>query len=149
MPPCTSSEQTGCVVAYSSWDKAPPANASFEDVPDRKTQHVLCVNPAAPGGGTAPVTPLFPAGDHDLIGGVLLFSAQTDWISFPGLYAAHCVRRGHQAWLQVDVVAKGNKRPTVRELNGPTWGLHQADVNIALFELLGLVGSQATAYTHR
>jgi hypothetical protein len=53
--------QTGCVVAYSSFEKTPPADALFGRVDRahraRKSStvplQVLCVNPAAPGGGTA------------------------------------------------------------------------------------------------
>ncbi len=60
VPACTSRTETGCVVAYSTWGHTPPADANFEDVSYPSSQHVLCVNPAAPGSNAAvPITPIF------------------------------------------------------------------------------------------
>jgi hypothetical protein len=59
------------------------------------------------------------------------------------------VRRGAQAWLQVTKASAKDKRPAARAMNGARWGLHPLDVNIALYELDGLVIGQATAYLHR
>ena len=42
-----------------------------------------------------------------------------------------------------------DKRPAARAIYGADRGLHPLDVNIALFELVGLVGSQTTAYLNR
>ena len=142
------------MVAYSTWDKAPPTNASFEHVANPAKQHVLCVNPAAPGSGAkAAATPLFLSTDFAEWGGIspgLFMAVDTDWVSYPGLYQARCVQRGSMAWLEVKPVTTGDKRPTVKPLRGPTWGLHTIDMNVALFELVGLVATQATAYAaHR
>jgi len=142
-------KQHGCVVAFSAWDKAPPANASLEHVDDPSRQRVLCVNPAAPGGGRAPVTPLFLTTSFGEMGGVtpaLMTAVDTDWVSYPGQYQARCVRRGSMAWLEVKAVTRGDARPVAKPQRGPTWGLHNHDVNIALFELVALVAGQATAY---
>jgi hypothetical protein len=151
VPPCASASQTGCVVAYSTWDKAPPADASFERV--ESGQRVLCVNPGAPGSsGPAAVTPMFLTSSFGEMGGVspqLLFAIDTDWVSYPKLYRARCERRGGQAWLQVTKTSAADKRPAAHAMHGAHWGLHPLDVNIALFELVGLVGSQATAYLKR
>jgi hypothetical protein len=155
LQPCASKTQFGCVVAWSTWDQAPPKGADFESVGSPATQHVLCVNPAAPGSGAAtPVTPLFLSTDFQEWGGIspaLFITVNTDWISYPGLYTAQCVRSGSMAWLQVKPIAnKGEKRPTVKAQRGPSWGLHSIDMNVALFELVGLVAGQATAYAaHR
>jgi hypothetical protein len=150
--PCAAAKQFGCVVAYSSWDRPPPANASFEHV-DNPRQHVLCVNPGAPGGGPAPATPIFLTTSFDEMGGVspqIMFAVDSDWVSYPGLYRAECKRRGGMAWLQITPITHGDRRPTAHAVNGAGWGLHPLDVNIALFELVGLVGSEATAYlSHR
>ena len=59
------------------------------------------------------------------------------------------MRRGGMAWLQVTKASGHDKRPVAHAMYGAHWGLHPLDVNIALFELVGLVGSQATAYLHR
>ncbi len=59
VPACTSSTETGCVVAYSSWSRTPPPDAGLQQVNGAK-QHVLCVNPAAPGStASTPITPIF------------------------------------------------------------------------------------------
>jgi len=47
VPACTSGRQNGCVVAYSTFDTVPPADALFGRVPGSTTRQVLCVNPAS------------------------------------------------------------------------------------------------------
>ena len=148
MPPCASTTQTGCVVAYSSFDRIPPANARFGRTASAAT-HVICVNPAAPGGGTAPVTPLFPCADPPLHGRARSpgRARTTAWVSFPGLYTARCERSGTASWLQITRTrVPGDTRPVVRPMFGAGWGLHGTDVNIALGELVRLVGDQARAF---
>jgi hypothetical protein len=69
IPACGSTTQIGCVVAYSSFATKPPANALFGRTDSalnlfgRDTSgslQVLCVNPAAPAGGSAALTPYLP-----------------------------------------------------------------------------------------
>ena len=63
IPPCSARAQTGCVVAYSSFLTQPPAGAYFGRdsstldpfAGNPPTTHVLCVNPASPAGGSAPL----------------------------------------------------------------------------------------------
>ena len=152
VPACASAVQTGCVVAYSSFDRVPPANARFGRIRGASV-HVLCVNPSrpsAPVGTAAPITPLFPSAIAQLTGGSLAVTPKTTWVAFPGLYTASCDRSGTASWLQIDHKrAPGDHRPIVRDLLGTTWGLHAADVNIALGQLVDLVGTEARAYTAR
>ncbi len=71
IPACRSTKQTGCVVAYSSFDHTPPADAIFGRASAGfnrarggstvKDPQVLCTNPAALRGGAATVHPYFPA----------------------------------------------------------------------------------------
>jgi hypothetical protein len=149
IPACTSKTETGCVVAYSSFDQTPPANSLFgrvgQGVSALSGQHqdsslqVLCVNPAAPGGGAANLEPYFPTG-----------TGQSEpWVSYPDLYKARCMNEGGASWLQVNAISTpGDTRPVVSETLGPTWGLHVVDVNIALGDLVSLVGSESAAYRH-
>ena len=52
--------------------------------------------------------------------------------------------------LHVDDVRKpGDARPALIDSLGPTWGQHLADVNIALGNLVGLVGSESAAYNRK
>ncbi len=118
-----------------------------------RSVHVLCVNPGRPGapaGATAPITPLFPTAVTQLMGGPLAAAPATPWVAFPGLYRASCRRTGTASWLQIDHRRRaGDRRPVVGDLLGSTWGLHTVDVNIALQQLVALVGSEAHAYTTR
>lgn len=164
IPACRAATQTGCVVAYSTFDHAPPANAIFGRVDagfnhvhgDTPTKsEVLCVNPAALRGGKATVHAYFPAHlDLGVLGasfpaGALDF-APTGWVSFPGLYRAECRTENGASWLQVDDQrAPGDVRPALIDTLGPTWGLHLVDVNITEGDLVKLVGHQAAAWAHK
>jgi pimeloyl-ACP methyl ester carboxylesterase len=146
VPPCGSATQTGCLVAYSSFDRRPQANARF-GIAQPGEPRVVCVNPGGPGGGPRPVTPLFPSELIAVYGGRLSFRPKTPWVSFPGLYTATCKRTAKTTWLQVDHKRRaGDKRPLVRADSNATGGLHRADVNIALASLIQLVRSQSAAY---
>jgi hypothetical protein len=150
VPPCASSTATGCVVAYSSFDRVPPANARFGRDRSAST-HVLCVNPASPGARNATqVTPLLPSSILSFLGGGGTVQASTPWVSMPGLYTARCERSGTASWLQISRThVPGDRRPVVRPVFGAGWGLHATDVNIALANLVELVQAQSRAYlTH-
>jgi pimeloyl-ACP methyl ester carboxylesterase len=149
LPVCRKAAQSGCVVAYSSWDRTPPDDAAFEG--SGPGQHIVCVNPADPGTrGRAPITPLFPWFAPE---GIVTSIPQVDtlWVALPHKYTARCVTRGKRAWLLVeDVGTVGDKRERVQEVLDPSWGLHAADMNIALEQLVALVRMQAKAWTaHR
>ena len=75
----------------------------------------------------------------------------TLWVAFPRKYTARCVTRGSRSWLLVeDVGTVGDKRERVQGVLAPGWGLHAADVNIALADLVALVRTQSAAWSaHR
>ena len=150
VPPCSSTTDTGCVIAYSSFSSTPPAHARFGRDASSST-HVLCVNPAAPGSTAAvAVDPLFPTLLVRFMSSGTAASASTPWVSFPGLYTARCERSGTASWLQITRTrVPGDTRPVVRPLYGPGWGLHATDVSIALSNLVGVVGSEARSYVKR
>jgi len=145
VPACRSADQTGCVVAYSSFNQTPPPDSFFGRVgvgpvrgqQDSATLQVLCVNPASLSGGTGPLEPYFP-------------STPTPWLAWPGLYTAHCESSGGANWLQVDTTnIPGDPRPVISQTTGgATWGLHDWDVNLALGNLVDLVRQQSAAFTH-
>jgi hypothetical protein len=160
VPACRSADQTGCVVAYSSFIDPPPPDGVFGRVgvgPRGAEQagenlEVLCVNPTSLSGGTGPLEPYFLTTrlpgvfGADLIGTP---SASTPWLAYPGLYTAHCESSGGTNWLQVDTTnIAGDQRWVVRQTLGPVWGLHLVDVNIALGNLVDLVRRQSAAFTH-
>ena len=150
VPACRSTSQTGCIVAYSSWKQTPPQDAGEQGV-DKSAQHVLCVNPAAPAGGSAPITPIFPWFLPEGIVAPLNPQPDTFWVSLPGLYSARCIQQGQRSWLLVTRTRNtADPRPTVANILGPNMGLHAADVNIALGELVGLIRTETASYlAHR
>ncbi len=158
IPACASATQTGCVVAYSSFDTTPPADAVFGRTGSvlnpfagisTAPQQVLCVNPAAPAGGSGVLRPYFPTTGLSLLvsGAATTPLAATPFISFPAEYSAHCQSTGGATWLQIDRTGgTSDRRPgVVRPLN-PAWGLHVVDVNIALGNLVDLVRSESAAF---
>jgi Protein of unknown function (DUF3089) len=149
IPACSSTSATDCIVAYSSWSRTPPADAAMESV-DSPSQHVLCVNPAAPAGGSAPITPIFagvnPAGIVPYPSKYIRYA----YVAFPDLYTARCVREGARSWLLVTRIhTPGDTRPSVQGVLAPNRGLHSADVNIALANLVSLVASETRAWLAR
>jgi hypothetical protein len=109
------------------------------------------VNPAAPGSdATVPITTIFAGINPELIVPDGSKYVAYHWVEFAGLYTARCVSSGSGAWLLVTPTrVPGDTRPIVKEALGPLHGLHAADVNIALANLVGLVGSQARAWKAR
>jgi hypothetical protein len=163
IPACRSTMQTGCVVAYSSFEHPPPPDSEFgrpgqgvstlQPVPQASTSglEVLCVNPASPSGGSATLSPYFSR--MKVISGVSargsgVVTGPTPWVTEPDLYSARCEYSGGASWLQVDApVHAGDRRTVVGQALGAAWGLHLVDVNISLGNLVELVGDQARSYT--
>jgi pimeloyl-ACP methyl ester carboxylesterase len=162
IPACASTVATGCVIAYSSFDQQPPSNSLFGRpgagvsamIPGAKPPaaglQVLCVNPASPAGGVGPLLPFFPSAETSASLGANGASTQTittPWVSQPGLYTGRCMYEDGASWLQVSgPVQPGDPRRIVMQTIGPTWGLHLVDVNIALGNLVSIVGDEARAY---
>jgi len=158
IPACSSEHQTGCVVAYSSFTAKPPPNSQFgrttSDAGVRllaptnpsHTLRIMCVNPAAPGGGTAPLDPYLPSLALRFLPGRRRLKVGTPWVSFPGEYAARCKSSGNATWLQVTHVSGHDRRPPLAESGDAVLGLHILDVNIALGNLVRLVRDQAAAF---
>ena len=158
IPACSSASQTGCVVGYSTFDRTPPADAVFGRINSainpfstgsRAGLQIMCVNPAAPGGGTAPLEPYFPTTGLSLFLGSRApkTTAATPFISYPGEYSAHCVSSGGATWLQVDRTGgAADRRPSLSIAESPSWGLHLVDVNVALGNLVELVRSESAAF---
>jgi hypothetical protein len=158
IPACASPAQTGCVVAYSSFEKTPPAgtlfgrvDSGFHTFPQDATVplQVLCVNPAAPGGGTAPLVTYVPTDRlATFFGkGAPGVNAKTPFVSYPDEFSAHCVSSGGATWLQIDRTGgASDHRPDISVAEAPAWGLHAADISIALGNLVDLVRSEAAAF---
>lgn len=147
VPVCTSASETGCVIAYSSFDTTPPADTLFGKpgtgvsalLGQRATAHleVVCTNPADLSTGSGPLLPIFVAGPP----------IPTPYVEYPDLYTGRCVHRDGVSWLQVDTVHHPHDpRPVVQEVLGPAWGLHLYDVNLTLGDLVVVVHSEITSW---
>lgn len=154
VPACRSRRQTGCVIAFSTFNRVPPADAIFGRSATTG-QEVLCTNPAALGGGTAEITPIQPrapfAPGTTIAGavgalGVPTPPTSTAWRAFPRSYRARCSTAGGADVLTIRSIGDApvfNPSPT------PQWGLHLVDANIALGELVDVVRAQGAAWLAR
>jgi hypothetical protein len=151
---CRSAAQTGCVIAFSTFDQPVPADSLFGHSP-RRGDIVLCTNPAALGGGTGLLDPILPSapfapGTLIATGNALLRITQphprTTWFTVPGAYAARCANSGGAHVLEITAVY-GAQTPAPAPT--PEWGEHLLDANIALGNLVRVVAAEAAAYGRR
>jgi hypothetical protein len=151
IPACRSASQTGCVIAYSTFDSTPPSDSVFGRTSTPGLQ-ILCTNPAALRGGTGILDPIVPTKPFDpgstIAAGISLLHftippESTPYVSAPGAYTAHCSSAGGANFLDITPVGGA---PVLNPSPLPTWGLHLVDVNIALGNLVGVVGHEAAAY---
>jgi hypothetical protein len=162
MPACTSPDQFGCVIAYSTFGdpppdntrfgKAPPADITGAGLPAGPDYEVLCTNPASLGpNARTPVTSLlrsepFPGS----IGAALVImyggpppTAPTPWLQPAERYSVRCEQSNGANVLMAQPIGGArhlNPSPT------PDWGLHLADANLPLGDLVGLVARESAAY---
>ena len=139
--------QLHCVIAYSTFDDTPPADALFGRRVDLRANPVT--NPAALA-AAGPAPPDLPeravrARHADRRGISLLDytqpTAATPWVASPARSAAACCD-AHGGANVLRMVARGGT-PTLHASPDATWGLHLVDVNVALGDLVDIVARQA------
>jgi hypothetical protein len=145
--PCTAPAQIRCVIAFSTYNDPAPPDAVFG-----RGDGAICTNPAALGGGEAPIDPVLPhepfAPGTPIAAGIAALGfpipeSSATWLAFPDSYTARCVDDGAT---NVLVVTPRPGAPTLSAWPAPTWGLHMVDANIALGDLERLVRRQAATY---
>jgi len=161
LPACTSDSQTGCVVAWSTFNEPPPANSRFGRSPTTDPgfgmpwgpdYEVLCTNPASLGANdrlplrtltrSEPFPGLIEAFLILLYGGPPPF-ATTPWVVPADRYTGRCEQSNGANVLMLQPIGNARKANPSPDA---TWGLHLTDANIALNDLVDLVGRQAQAY---
>jgi hypothetical protein len=165
LPLCRQATQTGCIIAYSSFRSTgpPPQNSRFGHIASPGMQ-AACVNPAALGGGRAPLRAYFPNGDSSLFSAsvpswpwVKGKTIDTPWVTVPGLLTAQCVVNERGSYLEVTVHGDPAD-PRADDICGDvmsdgqvnaSWGLHLVDLNLALGDLVDVVRQQAKAFVKR
>jgi hypothetical protein len=147
--PCATATQVHCLIAYSSFDRPPDAKAFFgiaeADDDGKRTplagSRVVCTNPAALGGGAAPLHAYLP---NDGKTGRPDAMPDVPWLAYPATFTAQCTTAGDATYLAIARTAPAaSTLPHVAAYPSPGWGLHVFDVNIALGDLVDVVRAQA------
>jgi Protein of unknown function (DUF3089) len=163
IPLCKSATQTGCVIAFASYRATipPPANTLFGRAPGADMV-AACTNPAALSGGSGQLHAYLARDGRTITSTtppkpwvVPEKPIDTPWVSVPGLLTARCASNEHASGY-LEVTVNGNPSdPRVDDIVGdlgaagkvqPNWGLHLIDVNLAMGNLLDIVGQQAKAF---
>ncbi|HXI27842.1 MAG TPA: DUF3089 domain-containing protein [Vicinamibacterales bacterium] len=163
VPLCKSASQLGCVITYASFRStvAPPANTLFGRVPDA-TMAAACTNPAALAGGSGDLHAYLDATGRTITSNAPAKpwvtpeqKIDTPWVSVPGLLTAKCTSNDNATgYLEVTVHGDASD-PRVDDIVGDigvgpnvlaNWGLHLVDVNLAMGNLLDIVGQETKAY---
>jgi hypothetical protein len=163
VPLCHAATQTGCVITYASFRSSvpPPANTLFGRVPDANLA-AACTNPAALAGGSGDLHAYLDRTGRTITSTVAPKPwvtpeqpIDTPWVSTPKLLTAKCTSNEHASgYLEVTVhgdPADPRVDDIVGDIGAPpnvlaNWGLHLIDVNLAMGNLLDIVGEQTKAY---
>jgi hypothetical protein len=155
IPLCEADDQTGCLVAYSSFRASAPPPAGSLFARNRSAgEEDACVNPAALGGGKGTLEPYFAVAlrgggrGSPFVDPTRTAELHTRWFTEPDFVEAECVHDGDATYLALTVAADPAD-PRGDDIGGdltPEWGMHLIDVNVALGNLVDLVASQADAY---
>jgi len=164
MPLCHTADQTGCVITYASFraNIPPPANAYFGKVTD-EGMISACTNPAALAGGSGELHAYLRTHGSGLASGAEVAPGawvkggdpvNTHFVSVPGMLTAECVANAHGSYLAI-TVHSDPAGPRASDITGDiviggqvraNWGLHLIDVNLAMGNLIDIVGQESKAY---
>lgn len=167
IPTCKSASQTRCVIAYATFRDTvpPPANTRFARVAN-PAMEAVCTNPAALGGGrgelkaylsntAAEIASSAAAPPTWVKGGP---QPKTPFVAVPGLLTGECVSKNGFNYLEAHVNADPAD-PRTDSIAGDVvgaggqiaadWGMHLIDANIAMGNLVEVVGQQGKAYLVR
>jgi hypothetical protein len=119
-----------------------------------------CTNPAALGGGSGDLHAYFSTDSNTIVGTTPPKpwvspeqKIETPWVSLPGLLTARCATNENATYLEVTMHGDpaGRTDTIVGDVGGSAnpqadWGLHLVDVNLALGNLVDIVGTQTKAW---
>jgi len=162
VPLCHTASQIGCVITYASFRSTipPPPNTLFGKVGD-SSMVAACTNPAALSGGEGQLHAYLDATGRTIVSTpkpkpwvTTDRPIATPWVSVPGMLTARCTSNENATYLEVTVHADPSDRRT-DDITGDVstdgqvqanWGLHLIDANLALGNLVDIVGRQAKAW---
>jgi hypothetical protein len=153
LPICRAANQTGCAIAYVSFrsNVPPPADSRFGKV-QAEGMEAACANPAALGGGKGQLKAHLTATGREWV--TPPEAVNTPFVSVPRLLTSQCVSNDSGSYLEVTVNGDPDD-PRTDDIGGdvvtngkvvPSWGLHLIDVQVAIGNLVEIVGQQAKAY---
>lgn len=162
VPGCTRPRQFGCVIAYSIFDEDPPDNTRFGKVPATDATgsglpagpayEVLCTNPGSLAANkpatfasllrSEPFPGALGAGLMVMFGGPPP-TADTPWLQPADRYQGRCEAANGANVLKVAPV--GGSR-NLSPSPSADWGLHLADANMPLPDLIAAVRAQTKAW---
>ena len=163
---CRTSDQTGCVVSYSTYRDTDPqlaAGLAFYGRPEDGAP-AICANPAALSGGSAYLDSYFPVEEIPFLGTFVIKRVNgpfadpesvpgitTPFYKMPDFVSGNCVVDANgisylQASSQADPVD-----PRADDFNGEFahlvgWGLHLVDITLAMGDLVNLGTAQAHSW---
>ena len=166
IPTCKSASQTGCVIAYATFRDTvpPPPNTRFGRV-QNPAMEAACVNPANLTGGPG-VLKAYLSNGAEIANSAAARPAwvkgktgpATPFVAVPGLLTGQCVSKNGFNYLEAHVNADPAD-PRTDDIAGDVmlaggqvaadWGLHLIDANIAMGNLVEVVGLQAKAFLAR
>jgi hypothetical protein len=154
-PLCTSRGQTGCVMTWVSFrdNNPPPEGAMFGWAP-APGMTVACTNPARPGSQDwERLDSIWNTRASAAVpGGPIVWSSQgpppTPYLRTPGLVSGKCVNDGRRGYLSIRTHSDPKGKRTNRiggevGMGGmfvPGWGMHLADMDAAIGDLVAQVG---------
>jgi hypothetical protein len=156
IPLCHSASQTGCVITYVSFRSTvpPPDNTRFGRV-TTPGMVAACTNPQTLTGSKEPLHAYLSKDGRTIVGTSRIKpwvvpeqTIDTPWISVPGLLTAECKSSDIATYLEVTVHGDPSDA-RVDDIFGdltPDWGLHLVDFNVAMGDLVEIVGEQAEAW---
>lgn len=165
IPLCRSAGQLGCAINFASFraNKPPPRDARIFGASAGPGLQAACVNPAALGGGSGALHAYLASGTEEpvIAGDVRLEPwthppkpISTPFVKVPGLLSAECINNGSHHYLAIMISAEpGQARTDV--ITGDVvvdgrlledWGLHRADMNLVIGNLIEVVREQGRAY---
>jgi hypothetical protein len=152
IPICNVPGQTGCMIAYSSFDvnSPPPANALFGKSPDGN--EVACTEPGALAQETGPYQgTIFPVKVNNPLLKPDMPPPQdvgTAFVMYRGVFQGNCVMKNGYSYLEITLLEQpGDPRGVPPYKNSQAealgFGTHIADYQFALGELIDTVATQA------
>lgn len=154
LPLCERGDQTGCAVSYVSFRSSapPPANARFGRS-EAAGMEVACVSPAMLSGDKGELRPVLPVRGRQIGGRVnpvppFLTAVKTPSYTMTGAFSGVCMRSADGAhYLSVAPRASVYDDFLARaERPDGGWGLHVADVSLAMGNLVTLAAMQRDAW---